>query len=381
MNNKFDHKLSTTLVISLVYPLGPFASILMPLIVGGVIDTYGFTEQQAGTIASSEGIGLVIASVIASFWIRKISWTKMLFISLLLTALVNVISANVSDFTLLLSLRFIAGLTAGTIFAITVAALGDNKAPDRAFGIAQAAQCIMMGSAFAVAPYLMAGWDVSGVYYMLAASYIVMMVTLVRFPSKGIEPGDRANQSTEKTNMFLIWLGLFASVLFFINVFGFWAFTERIGHAAGLSAETIGFALGISQIIAFFGALAAAIASDRYGRMLPLLIVFMGQTIVLWLLVGQFSSMTFFVGAGVFQALFMVGVSYQMGAIAKIDIKGRFLVMMTAAQGVGAAVGPSLAAAFITSDGDYSGINMMAAVSGLLCVAIFIFVIKRSQNN
>ena len=40
-----------------------------------------------------------------------------------------------------------------------------------------------------------------------------------------------------------------------------------------------------------------------------------------------------------FQALFIVAVSYQMGAIAVLDIKGRFLVMMTAAQGLGAAIG------------------------------------------
>ena len=76
--NQFDHSLSTTLLISIIYPLGPAAIILMPMIIGGVIDTFGFSEQQAGAIASLEGMGLVIASAAAVFWIRKTSWTKIL---------------------------------------------------------------------------------------------------------------------------------------------------------------------------------------------------------------------------------------------------------------------------------------------------------------
>ena len=73
--NPFSHRLSTTLVISILYPLGPAAIILAPMIVGGVMDSYGFTDQQAGTVASMEGLGLVVASIFASLWIRKIAWT------------------------------------------------------------------------------------------------------------------------------------------------------------------------------------------------------------------------------------------------------------------------------------------------------------------
>ena len=62
----FDHKLSTVFLVSMVYPLGPAALILMPMLVGGVIDDFGFTEQQAGYMASLEGLGLVLASLAAA---------------------------------------------------------------------------------------------------------------------------------------------------------------------------------------------------------------------------------------------------------------------------------------------------------------------------
>jgi len=177
----------------------------------------------------------------------------------------------------------------------------------------------------------------------------------------------------------LIWIGLIASFLFFCNVFGFWTYIERVGQAGGLSITTIGLALGVSQFAAIVGAAAAALASDRYGRAAPLALALAGQMLVLWLLVGQFTPFTFYLGAGLFQALFVLAVSYQLGVIAKIDLKGNFLVLVTGFQGLGAAVGPGIAASLIT-DGDYSRINQLATVSCLASILMFFFIIHRTRS-
>jgi len=377
----FDHRLPATLIICIVYPLGPAAIILMPMIVGGLVDNYGFTEQQAANVAALEGLGIVFASVFAAFWIRKLSWVRALAFSFLLYAMLNVISANLQEFTPLLVSRFLTGLAGGNLFAVTVAALGDNREPDRAFGLAQAVQGAMMLAAFAASPYLLEEWGVGAVYYLLAAAAIVTMLALLRFPVQGVDRSDIVeNTERGESHTVLISLGLIASVIFFINVFGFWAFIERIGQAAQLPASTIGLALGVSQILAIAGALAAALASNRYGRYLPLLIVLIGQSIALFALLGEFGPVAYFVSAGAFQALFIVAVAYQMGAIAKLDIKGRYLVVMTAAQGLGAAFGPAIAAALIREGNDYSGIMQMAALCCLISTLVFFFIIYRSRN-
>ena len=380
-SKNFDHKLSTTLFICVVYPLGPAAIILMPMIVGGLVDDYQFTEQQAASISSLEGLGLVVASVLAAFWVRKVSWVRALFFSLVFYALINGVSASIDQFTALITLRFLAGLVGGSVFAVSVAALGDNREPDRAFGLAQAVQGIMMLAAFAVAPYLVGTWNVGALYYLLATGSILMLPVLWWFPDRGLDRAGLAHSTGDTENhTALIWLGLMGSVVFFINVFGFWAFVERIGQAAELPANTIGLALGISQIMAIVGALAAAAASNRYGRYLPLLIVLVGQSIALFALIGKFGSLTFFLSTGAFQALFIVAVSYQMGAIAKLDIKGRYLVVMTAAQGLGAAFGPSIAAALIREGDDYSGIMWMAVLCCFVSTIIFLFIVFRSRD-
>ena len=369
------------LLSCLLYPVGPAAIILMPMIVGGLIDSYGFSEQQAGNIAALEGLGLVFASMLAAAWIRRVSWVKALLVAFLSYAAFNIHSANIEGYVPLLVLRCLSGLAGGSVMAVTVAALGDQREPDRAFGLAQAVQGVMMLGGFLAAPWLVQRWGVSAIYYMLAGASLLMMLTLPRFPLAGrVRAAATRENALQAGHAGLIWLGLFASVLFFVNVFGFWAFVERIGQAGGLPAQTIALALGISQVVAIAGALAAAWASDRYGRYLPLLIVFIGQAAALFAVLGDFGAATFFVSTGLFQALFIIGVSYQMGAIARLDIHGRYLVTMTAAQGLGSALGPALAATLIREGGDYSLIMPMAALLCLFSTLMFLFIVWRSAQ-
>lgn len=382
MNRGFDDGLAATLLVCVVYPVGPAATILMPMIVGGLIDGYGYSEQQAGNIAALEGLGLVVASFAATVWIRRVSWVRAVLAGILAYAALNVVSTTVTDYTSLLALRFLAGIAGGNLFAVTVAALGDNRAPDRAFGLAQAVQGAMMLAAFLAAPALLARWQVGALYLMLALAALAMLPVLLRFPAAGrLRAQAVAGGAAVEPHTALIWLGLGASVLYFISVFGFWGFAERIGQAAGLPAATIGLALGVSQVTAIAGALTAAAASDRYGRYGPLLLVWLGQSAALWLVAGSFDATAYFVSTGLFQALFIVAVSYQMGAIAALDLRGRFLVMMTAAQGLGAAIGPAVAATLIGEADGYGRVIVLAAALLAASTLAFLFILRRPAET
>ena len=383
-SDEVNHSLGQTTLISAIYPVGPAAIILMPLIVGGLVDSYGFSEQQAGAIATAEGIGLVLGLLTAAFWVRSVNWRIALLAGLAVYAALNFGSSLIEGYTGILALRFLSGFVGGGVFAIIVAALGDNREPDRAFGIAQAVQGLVMGLLFAGAPVLMAASGINTLFYLMAGLAVVTMVFLPRFPRRGVsnygtEFPEKVDPSSGPVPI-AMYFGLFGGFVYYLAVFGFWGFIERMGMQAGLEDSTVGYALGISQLAAIFGALLAAGAAQRFGRFLPLLIALLGQLWVLWVLVGQFSSWSFYVGACAYQGLYVMATSYQLGVIAQLDSKGKFIVVMTALQGLGAALGPSIAAALI-NDGDYSGINAASAVALVLSLGLFLVLARAHKQS
>lgn len=378
-----DHSLRQTTLISAIYPVGPAAIILMPLIVGGLVDSYGFSEQQAGVIATGEGIGLVLGLLTAALWVRSVTWRLALLVGLTTYAALNFGSPLVDGHAGILVLRFLSGFVGGGVFAIVVAALGDNREPDRAFGIAQAVQGLIMGALFAWAPSLMSESGINSLFYLMAILALTTMIFVPQFPRRGVVdaapvPSDSAGDPPSSAPI-LLYLGLFGGFAYYLAVFGFWGFIERMGIRAGLEEGTIGYALGISQLAAICGALLAAGAAQRFGRFLPLLIALVGQLWVLWVLVGQFSAWAFYAGACAYQGLYVMATSYQLGVIAHLDSKGKFIVVMTALQGLGAALGPSIAAALI-DDGAYSGINAAAALTLTASLGLFL-VLARAGNG
>ena len=299
---EFNHGLPMTVLISILYPLGPAAVILAPLIVGGVIDDYSFTDEQAGLIASMDGLGLVIGLLVGALWVRKVSWTKALFVLLAAYAAANALSIAFHTAPALLAMRLACGFCGGSLFAIVNAALGDNRQPDRAFGIAQSVQGVMMFGAFAAVPLLSDGQIVNSLFLMLAGAAVVLMLLVFRFPQRGASVQQaRSDQVDLGRRRGLIWIGLFGGLLYYASIFGFWAWIERIGINAGLDSQTVELALGISQIAAVAGGLAAGFAGDRFGRIAPLLCAAAGQLVVLWMLSGSFAASTYFIGASLYQ--------------------------------------------------------------------------------
>jgi MFS family permease len=218
-------------------------------------------------------------------------------------------------------------------------------------------------------------FGVNGVFYMMAALALLAILFLPRFPQSGVSQiavtdSNGAGETPFKV-MALLYLSLFGGFVYYLAVFGFWGFIERIGMQAGLEQDAIGLGLGVSQLAAIMGALIAAGAAQRFGRFVPLLVALLGQLCVLWLLIGQFSSLAFYAGACAYQGLYVMATSYQLGVVATLDKKGKFIVIMTALQGLGAALGPSIAASLV-SNGDYSALNWAAAGALVFSLGLFL---------
>ena len=106
---------SSLSILSTIYLaiIGAAVFIVQPGFVQGMVESLGFSEQQAGFIASAEVWGIAATSVLLAFWAPRFNWVKCLNVSLLLFVAGNLASLTTNDLTLFGLLRFIVGLGAG----------------------------------------------------------------------------------------------------------------------------------------------------------------------------------------------------------------------------------------------------------------------------
>ena len=378
-----DHSLRQTTLISAIYPVGPASIILMPLIVGGLVDSYGFSEQQAGVIATGEGIGLVLGLLSAALWVRSVTWRLALLVGLTTYAALNFGSPLVDGHAGILVLRFLSVLS-GVAFSPSLLPLWEIiENPIALFGIAQAVQGLVMGALFAWAPSLMSESGINSLFYLMAI-LATTMIFVPQFPRRGVVdaapvPADSAGDPPSSAPI-LLYLGLFGGFAYYLAVFGFWGFIERMGIRAGLEESTIGYALGISlSLRQFVGPYWRPVQRSSSGRFLPLLIALVVSYGCFGCWLGSFPPGRFMRGLALIRAFTSWPPRISLASLHTSIQKGKFIVVMTALQGLGAALGPSIAAALI-DDGAYSGINVAAALTLTASLGLFL-VLARAGNG
>ncbi len=343
---------------------------LQPLLVGGMISDRGFTEQQAGFIASADLAGMALASFIALAWLTRIGWRVAALFGLATMALANAATTAVFSAELFAVVRFVSGFGGGTLLAIAMVGIGHSEHADRNYAILLVCQLLFGTLGLWALPFLLAGFGLNGAYWLLAL--LAVLVTAVTAAIPTIRAREASATGTVPAQTWLACSAvLLAILLFFVEQNAVWAYSERIGNAAGLSAEYIGFSLGLANLMGLVGAALVAWLGTRFGRLLPLCVVTVVQIVCLGVLVGQMGDRTFLAGMMLLAFAWNVIIPYQLGILAEIDASGRMLALAATVTGVGLALGPG-AGAMVLRGEDYSSINVLA---GVLAIAILVLVL------
>ncbi|MFQ5634577.1 MAG: hypothetical protein ACE5G3_04505, partial [Gammaproteobacteria bacterium] len=327
-------------VVSIV---GVFGLMTQPMVVGVYSDVLGFSLEQGGLIIVAEVAGGALASVLAMFWINRVSWRVALVFALACVIVGNLITTTQSDPNVITALRFAVGfLGQGTAFAIGISIVGNTNDPDRNFGFVIAAQ-VAFGviTLFTLRPLVEQYQSIGGMYLPLAvlAAATLLLVRLVPTGSAHRETGagERPDGSVA-----LPLTALAAMLIWCCGLGAMWAFVERIGVEGGLDSILALRALGISTMVAIGGALgASALAAKGVGRFMPVTIALLLQVVMAWLLQGEMNWVEMAVKASVFQIFWNLTGPFFMGAITASDSGGRISVLIPAAQTSGFFIGPA----------------------------------------
>ena len=368
-NHTTPDRLPNLTSLLFVAMMGASILTLLPLWVGALTDSGGFTGQQVGWLAAADVIGIFASSASAIFWVQKLPWKPVALLGLTVYLLANLVSLGAGQFGTLMAVRIVAGLGCGSAYAIALAGLGDHRNPQLAFGLMVTAQVAFGTIGFFAVPRLAAGVDINSfLHYLNGWLAFTILLCALFFPrSQKTNPG--SEQSVFATLLsgraFLVFA---TTVVYYCGVSAVWGYLERIGVNLGLSSAAVGDLLGIGFAISGLGSLATPWLSKFLGRSVTLVIAMALQIATMALLMDKHTFDAFALYATtsiVFQFFWSFSLPLLMDQFNRVDDTGRFIVLCASAFKVGEIAGPPLAAALIT-EGDYSavlwlGIGCMAA--------------------
>lgn len=342
----------------LVSCIGAEVFIIQPGFVQGLVQYLGFDERTAGYAASIEVWGITATTLLMTFFSHRFNWRTVVVVSLIVMALSNVLCLAVDDRNLLLGLRFLCGMGAGSLISLGFTVVGLSNKPDRNFGYLIMWVLLYGAVVLYVLPAAFAWNGMTGLLVFLSVFPLLALPLVSAMPASG-ESAAQVEADAVNLSKPLIGLALAAMLLYFVAQGVMWAYLFLIGIAGGLSEQQVANSLMLSQLLGVAGALLAATVGLRFGRWRPLTVGILGGAVSLLFLIGRFEYVPFAIWVCVYNFFWNMTHPYLLGSMASFDRRGRVVVNAVAMQMVGLAIGPALAATVI-SDGRYAPVNWIS---------------------
>ena len=372
----------------------------MPLLVGSMAKSLGFSEQQLGWLASSDMGGLFVGSIVAALLVTSVNRRLLAAGGLLLVILANYVSTQNPDLLPLMLSRLSAGIGAGICYSTCTASLAGSHHAARTFSILLFVLVLMNAFIFYIFPIIEGEWGVNGLFmfYLLEAVPILLILPwLPRYcAEKSIEENVEENveESAEERDEVAVKGGggglpirprvpealprlcLFAVFSFYLLVGAYWAFIERAGVDVGISTEFIAGTLTWGQVFSIFATFITVWLARRFGYLKPLLVALLIMVMTMLVLAGRVDKITFVYSVFSFSFFWIFIDVFQLGTLSNIDHSGRYAALVPAFQGVGQAMAPTLAGTLLSYQLGYGSVMLMCAVASTIALLIYLHVYR-----
>jgi len=339
--------------------IGGAAFIIQPGFVQGLVTEKGFSEQQAGFLASAEVAGFAVSAVLLAMLAKRLAWHPSLYGALALCGLANAISGFVADATVFGIVRFFAGLGAGTILAIGWTTLGETSHPDRNFGINLVMTLSFAAIVLLFMPEIYAGIGFKGLVLALAALAFAGLPLVPQMPVRA--PIHIEGMPAAALRPLIVRLSAQGAVAcYFLGIGGIWAYLALIGTAGGISESEVATGLAAAQIGGLAGAFLPVAAGNRFGRVPFLALAALTSAAPLvYFALWPLSAQGYLAAASFINFGFNVAQVYLLALLAGLGDKTREITTGNAVQWTATAIAPSVAALLI-AHGSYNPVLWLA---------------------
>lgn len=369
------------IMLAFLTTAGIFYINIMPAVVSGLKEGLAFTNQQAGFVSSANLYGAAIGALTAVFLIKRINWRVWSYSLLFMLVAIDGFCIFIENPTLMISTRFLHGLTGGMLVGIGFSIISRTSEADKTFGYLLFIQWGLGGVGLMYLPELVTNYGSSALFIALMAFTLVTLLMMPYIPHYKVEKKSSTDQRETPLNKKSLSFNLTAIFLFQAANMGLFAYMIGLGKAQGLSIEFMSPALASASWVALLGPFLVIIIGTRYGRTIPLMTSILTAAVCSWALHYSESEQVYLIANIIIGITWAFAIPYMFGICSELDKAGQLAAMGGFASKMGLATGP-MVAALIMGGNDYQRIIDVAAIVLVLCCAtVFLPAFKLDKNS
>ncbi len=246
---------------------GIFYVNILPALVDGLITALGFSNQQAGSVASANLYGAALGALLIVFLIRKLNWQLMALLLLAGLISIDLASMFVTQPDTMVALRFADGFIGGMLVGTGFSVIARTEGPDRTFGVLLFVQFGLGGLGVMMLPGLVDQFGTRALFLALIAFSTVTLCMLPFLPDYKVDAAEAAARKAlhGKIRTVPLVMTLIAIFLFQASNNALYAYIIGLGEFFGQQGAMITTTLGVAAWLGLAGAGLVVLISDRFG--------------------------------------------------------------------------------------------------------------------
>jgi predicted MFS family arabinose efflux permease len=357
--------------------------LVLPAMVGVLVDEAGLSEAFAGWAASVNFFGFSVVAILMAFRMHRVDLRRMTIVTLAIALAADVISAYLAAPTAaFLLIRFITGSANGAAQIAALSAVARLDDAERGFGLVITLQFIVAALGCYILPVYSAKLGATGMFLLFAACDLLALVLARHLPGKAIDERAGTELGSERSILFsaVTLLALLGYGMFEAANTAQYTYLGRLGVSLAFSDRAIGTVLMIASLAGIPGAFTIIVVGKRFGTIGPLMFG-IGIAILGLVILTTSGAFVWYLMAGIclgFSWAFCL--PFIQTLLASLDRNGSALAAGAAAAAIGVAVGPGLAAT-VVEVGHYQPVFLIAIALMIVSMTSFFVSIRKRHPN
>jgi len=352
--------------------------LVLPAMIGVLVDNAGMSESLAGWSASINFLASAVVGLLMAVRIHHMNLRQVATFALALAVIADLVSGfTAGNTTFFFAARAVAGLLLGAAYITSVSSFARYDGYERGFGLFVTLQFIISGLGLYIVPVYADAMGAKGLFGLFAGMDVIALLLARFLPSeKAAEPGHGISGSELKILMTAsAILAIVGFAVFEAANNAQFAYIERFGVALEISDQQVGVALLIASLVGIPGAFSIVIVGQRFGTLSPLVLGISIAIGGLLVLLNAESYGAYFFGGCCMGFSWAFCLPFIQSLLATIDRKGSAISAGTSFSTFGSAFGPGIAAT-VVAGGKYSNVFLLSIGLFVLTLALFFYANK-----